>query len=144
LGKGKKPSLGGIQVLKKTRVLLVAMILLLACSNKPKSNEVASYHKLTAEAAKEMMDEEKDYILLDVRTKEEFQEVRIEGAILLPYDEIGAQASTVLPDKAVLIFVYCRSGRRSEIAAEELVKLGYSRVYDIGGITSWPYATVSD
>ncbi len=78
-----------------------------------------------------------DFILLDVRTPEEYQEGHIPGAVLLPYDKIAIQAAVVLPDKEKEIIVYCRSGRRSAIAAETLGKLGYMKVADFGGISRW-------
>ena len=78
-----------------------------------------------------------DFILLDVRTQEEYDEDHIPGAVLLPYDKIAEQAAVVLPDKEKEIIVYCRSGRRSAIAAETLVKLGYMQVADFGGISRW-------
>lgn len=78
-----------------------------------------------------------DFILLDVRTPEEYQEGHIPGAVLLPYDKIAIQAAVVLPDKEKEIIVYCRSGRRSAIAAETLAKLGYMKVADFGGISRW-------
>lgn len=81
------------------------------------------------------------HILLDVRTEGEFKARRIRGAVLLPYDEIGRRATAELPDKNALILLYCRSGNRSRAAAQELVGMGYTNVYDFGGIMSWPYDT---
>ena len=100
--------------------------------------------KISAAAAKAVLDSGEPYLLLDVRTQEEYDGGSIPGAILLPYDEIRARAATDLPaDKDALIIVYCRSGRRSAIAAGELLSLGYTNVHDLGGINSWPYETVS-
>lgn len=90
-----------------------------------------------------MMDADSPYILLDVRTKEEFEESRIEGAILIPDYEIAERAETDLPDQDAVILIYCRSGRRSTLAANELADIGYTNVYDFGGIIDWPYDTVS-
>ena len=101
------------------------------------------YQKIAAAEAHEMMEQSAGFILLDVRTESEFKEKRIEGAILIPGDEIESRAEAELPDKAQLIFVYCRSGARSATATNVLVKLGYTNVYDIGGINDWPYETVS-
>ena len=101
-----------------------------------------SYEQITAEKAKSIMDTEEDYIIIDARTEEEFNEGHIEGAILIPEYEIASRAEKELPDKDALILVYCRSGRRSKIASEELVKLGYINVKEFGGITDWPYETV--
>ena len=88
-----------------------------------------------------MMQEENIYILLDVRTTGEFNERHIEGAVLIPDNEISDRAAEELPDKNILILVYCRSGRRSEAAARELVDMGYTNVYDFGGIIDWPFET---
>ena len=88
------------------------------------------------------MDTEKDYIILDARTKEEFDEGHIEGAILIPEYKVSTRAEKELPDKDQLILVYCRSGRRSKIASQALVDLGYSNVKEFGGIIDWPYEIV--
>lgn len=101
-----------------------------------------SYEQITPEQAKTIMDTEKDYIIIDARTEEEFAEGHIENAILIPEYEIKDRAEKELPDKEQLILVYCRSGRRSKIASEELVKLGYTNVKEFGGIIDWPYETV--
>jgi len=102
----------------------------------------AEYTKISPEQAKEMMEEE--VIILDVRTEEEFAEVRIEGALLIPDYAIGELAEEKLPDKQATILVYCRTGRRSEDASRELLEMGYESVYDFGGIMDWPYDTVSN
>ena len=92
--------------------------------------------------AKALMDSESGYIILDVREQYEYDEGHIPGAILIPYGEIADRAEKELPDKDQLILVYCRSGRRSKIAAEELVKLGYTNVKEFGGIIDWEYEIV--
>ena len=94
---------------------------------------------ITAQQAKEMMDTQSNYIILDTRTQEEYDEGHIPGAILIPYDEIMQKAESVLTDKNQLILVYCRSGRRSKLASEDLVKLGYTNIREFGGIIDWPY-----
>ena len=99
------------------------------------------YVNITAEEAKEIMDTQQGYVILDVRTQEEFDEKHIPGAILIPHDEIAQQAQAQLPDKNQLILVYCRSGRRSKLAAQELVELGYTNIMEFGGIIDWPYET---
>ena len=101
-----------------------------------------AYEQITQQQAKEIMDTEKDYIIIDARTKEEFAAGHIEGAIMIPEYEIADKAEKELPDKNALILVYCRSGRRSKIASEELVKLGYTNVKEFGGIIDWPYEIV--
>lgn len=105
--------------------------------------EAAVYHKITADQAKAMMDDGDAYILVDVRTQEEYDAQRIGDAILIPYDQMKDRAATDLPDKNARILVYCRSGVRASAAAHTLVDLGYTNVYDMGGIIDWPYDTVS-
>ena len=94
---------------------------------------------ITAKEAKEIMDSQEGYVILDTRTQEEYEEKHIPGAILIPHDEILEKAESVLTDKDQLILVYCRSGRRSKLAAEDLVKLGYTNIKEFGGIIDWPY-----
>ena len=94
---------------------------------------------ITAEEAKQIIDTEESYIILDVRTQEEYDQGHIPGAILIPDTEIKAKAEDVLTDKEQMILVYCRSGRRSKLAAESLVELGYTNIKEFGGIIDWPY-----
>ena len=96
---------------------------------------------INAEEAKKIMDTESGYIILDVRTQEEYDEAHIPGAIVIPNTEIEARAESELPDKDQMILVYCRSGRRSKLAADILVELGYTNIYEFGGIIDWPYET---
>lgn len=104
-----------------------------------KKGEKAMYKQITANEAKRIMDSGADFVILDVREKEEFDEGHIPGAILIPYTEIEATAEKILPDKDKQILVYCRSGRRSKIAAESLLELGYTNVTEFGGIIDWTY-----
>ena len=97
------------------------------------------YEQITAEEAKKIMDSDAEYIILDTREQDEFDEGHIPGAIMIPYTEIDSRAEEMIPDKNNLILVYCRSGRRSKIAAESLSKLGYTNVKEFGGIIDWPY-----
>ena len=101
--------------------------------------EKAMYEQITPEEAKKIMDSGEEHIILDTREQNEFDEGHIPGAILIPYTEIENKADEMLPDKDKLILVYCRSGRRSKIAAESLAKLGYTNVKEFGGIIDWPY-----
>ena len=114
-----------------------------SASPAPSKDTFVPHQTITAEVAKKMMDEADSFILIDARTIEEHQDKRIPGSILIPDYEIIDKAEKKLPDKDALIFVHCRSGVRSERAAFALSKLGYTRVYDIGGINSWPYETIS-
>lgn len=103
----------------------------------------AASEVITAEQAKEIMDHEK-CIILDVRDQSEYEQGHIEGAMLLPYTEIEGRAEEELSDKDQMILVYCRSGRRSAIAAKSLMEMGYTNVKDFGGIIDWPYEIVTD
>ena len=102
----------------------------------------ATYEQISGAEAKALMDGESGYIIIDARTQEEYDQGHIPGAILIPEYEIADRAEKELPDKDQLILVYCRSGRRSKIAAEELVKLGYTNVKEFGGIIDWKYEIV--
>ena len=101
--------------------------------------EKAMYEQITAENAKKIMDSGEEHIILDTREQDEFDEGHIPNAILIPYTKIENKAIELMPDKDKLILVYCRSGRRSKIAAESLAKLGYTNVKEFGGIIDWPY-----
>ena len=102
----------------------------------------ATYDQISGAEAKALMDSESGYIIIDARTQEEYDQGHIPGAILIPEYEIADRAAKEVPDKDQLILVYCRSGRRSKIAAEELVKLGYTNVKEFGGIIEWEYEIV--
>lgn len=104
----------------------------------------AAPQKINAQQAKEMMDGSSTLILLDVRTQEEYDEGHIEGALLIPDYEIDDKAGEQLEDKDATILIYCRSGRRSALAAQALADLGYSSVYDFGGIIDWPYEIIKE
>ena len=142
--------------MKKLSILLLAALLLAGCGKTTGAGEQTTqpvqttestpreaYMNITAEEAKKLMDTEKDYIILDVRTQEEYEEKYIPGAILIPHDKIQEQAAEKLPNKDQLILVYCRSGNRSKTASEALEKLGYTYIREFGGIKDWPYETES-
>ena len=125
--------------MKKLVFQLLAVMLLTACGQDKENDQGAAYLNITAEEAKQIMDTEEGYIILDVRTQEEYDEGHIPGAIVISHEEIKEKAEEVLPDKDQLILVYCRSGRRSKIAAEALAELGYTNIKEFGGILDWPY-----
>ena len=125
--------------MKKLVFLLLAVMMLTACGQDKENDQGAVYVNITAEEAKQIMDSEKGYIILDVRTQEEYDQGHIPGAIVISHEEIAEKAEKVLTDKDQLILVYCRSGRRSKIAAEALVELGYTNIKEFGGIIDWPY-----
>ena len=98
------------------------------------------YKQITAEAAKKIMDSGEACIILDVREQDEFDAGHIPGAVLLPVGTITADtAAAVIPEKDSVVLVYCRSGNRSKTASAALVELGYTEVYEFGGINTWPY-----
>lgn len=101
--------------------------------------EMVQYVSISAEEAKQLMDIQQNYVILDVRTEEEYNDSHIPGAILIPDYEIEKRAGKELPDKEQLILVYCRSGRRSKLASQTLAELGYSNIKEFGGIIDWPY-----
>lgn len=92
---------------------------------------------MTSQELQNKLNAKASFVLLDVRTQEEYDAGHIAGAILLPYDEITVKAASVLPEKEKEIVLYCRSGRRSAIAKKALVELGYQKVEDFGGINRW-------
>lgn len=95
------------------------------------------YEQVTMEQAAEYMEYEEGYILLDVRTREEYDGGHIPGAVCIPHEEIKEKAEMLLPDKEQMIYVYCRSGNRSKQAAQALCDLGYTNITEIGGILDW-------
>ena len=125
--------------MKKLLFLLLAVMLLTACGQAKENDWEAAYMNITAEEARQIMDSEGGYVILDVRTQEEYDQGHIPGAIVISHEEIAEKAEEVLTDKEQLILVYCRSGRRSQIAAEALVELGYTNIKEFGGIIDWPY-----
>ena len=132
-------------------MLIISLTLFSGCSLNENNQEETiaatttnslGYEQISGDEAKRIMDSEKDYIIIDARTDEEFNEGHIEGAILIPEYEIGDRAENEFPDKDKLILVYCRSGRRSKIAAQALADLGYTNVKEFGGIIDWKYEVV--
>ena len=120
-------------------IFALTALLLAACGQNHHQETVYMYMNITAQEAKEIMDTQKGYVILDVRTQEEYDQGHIPGAIVIPHEEITEKAEAVLQDKKQLILVYCRSGRRSKIAADALVELGYTNIKEFGGILDWPY-----
>lgn len=127
--------------MKKSILLLMVLLILGGCGAAPQEASVG-YQQITAEEAKKMIDEQKDEIILDVREQEEYDEKHIPGAILFPVGMIDEEtAAGVIPEKDTMILVYCRSGNRSKTASQKLADLGYTQVYEFGGIKDWPYET---
>ena len=126
--------------MKKIIPFLMALLLLAGCGAQ---SEESTYRQVTAEEAAAMMKEASGYLILDVRTAEEYSEKHIPGAINIPNETIGTEDIPELPDKEQLILIYCRSGNRSKQASEKLVKLGYTNVVEFGGINGWTGETVT-
>ena len=124
---------------QKLILFILAVMLLTARGQDKEKDQGAVYMNITAEEAKRIIDSEEGYIILDVREQDEYDAGHIPGAILIPYTQIEEKVDEMLPDKDQLILVYCRSGRRSKIAAEALVELGYTNIKEFGGIIDWPY-----
>lgn len=129
--------------------ILFPCLLFAGCSSSSETENKSiitqnTYEQITQDEAKSIMDGDKPYTLLDVRTKEEFDSEHIKGAILIPDYEINTRAEDILTDKNALILVYCRTGRRSKNAANNLATLGYTNVKEFGGINDWKYGTVTE
>ena len=127
--------------MRKLIPFLLTLLLLAGCAA-PVDSE-ASYQQISMDEAIAIMESESDYIILDVRTTEEFADKHIPDAINIPNETIGTEDIPELPDKDQLILVYCRSGNRSKQASEKLVRLGYTNIVEFGGINDWPGETVS-
>lgn len=124
--------------MKKIWPAMMLSLLLSSCSNTP------SYQHVSMSEAIDLMNRESSYVILDVRTYDEYQQGHIPGAIVVPNETIGTSEIPELPDKQQMILVYCRSGNRSRQAAAKLAKLGYSNVIEFGGIIDWPFEIVKD
>ena len=120
-------------------LLLLLIVSLAGCGSREEEN-TASYQQITAEEAKSMMDEQPDAVVLDVREQDEYDAGHIPSAVLLPIGTINEEtAASVIPGKDTVVLVYCRSGNRSKTASQALVDLGYTQIYEFGGIKDWPY-----
>lgn len=120
--------------MKKILPLILSALALTACGA---SSSKSSYQQLSMDEAIAQMAEEENYILLDVRTIEEYDDAHIPGAINIANESIGKDEISELSDKHQRIYVYCRSGNRSRQASEKLVKLGYTNIVEIGGILDY-------
>ena len=129
--------------MKKWIPFLLVIVLLAGCAASTEQGK-NSYRQISMEEAVTMMEEESDYIILDVRTEEEYCEKHIPDAINIPNESIDESVSEILTDKDQLLLVYCRSGNRSKQASEKLAKLGYSNIYEFGGISDFPGEIVNE
>lgn len=125
-------------------LFLLLLLLLTGCGGTASNaSSESSYQQISQEEAKEMMDTQ-DVIILDVREQDEYDSGHIPGAILLPVGTIDEEtAAEVIPEKDSTVLVYCRSGNRSKTASSALAELGYTNIYEFGGINTWPYETES-
>ncbi len=117
--------------------ILLLALLLAGCAAPTSTDKDATYKQISMSEAVEMMQNEDEYIILDVRRPDEFAAGHISNAINIPNESIGNEEINGLPDKDQLILVYCRSGRRSKEASEKLVRLGYTNIVEFGGINDW-------
>ena len=127
-------------MIRKLIIMLLPMLLLVGCTSKQEN--INTYRQINMEEATKIMNNEKNYIILDVRRPDEFAEGHISNAINIPNENIGTEEIPELPNKNQLILVYCRSGRRSKEASEKLVALGYTNIIEFGGIIDWTGETV--
>ena len=126
--------------MKKVLSILLAVLFLTSCAGPEKE---ASNRQVSPEEAIAMMEDETGYLILDVRTPEEYAQKHIPGAVNVPNEAIGTGEIPELPQKDQLILVYCRSGNRSKQASEKLAALGYTNIVEFGGINDWPGDTVT-
>lgn len=126
--------------MKRIIPVLAALLFLSGCGAQ---TDEAAYQPISTEEAAAMMEEESNYVILDVRTEEEYNEEHIPNAINIPNETIGTEEIAELPDKEQLIFVYCRSGNRSKRASQKLADLGYLNIVEFGGINDWTGETVT-
>ena len=123
--------------MKRTAILLILVfILLVGCSDNNQDNH--TYTQITQEEAMEMMKFDDSHIIVDVRRQDEYDEGHIPGAILIPNESISDERPKELPDLDQIILIYCRTGRRSKEASQKLADMGYTNVYEFGGISTWP------
>ena len=134
------------RILLPAVIALTAVLILTGCGSSADdktAGDKKTYRQVSPEEAAAMIEEESDYIILDVRTQEEYETAHIPGAIRIPNETIGTEDIPELPDKEQLILVYCRSGNRSKQASEKLAKQGYTNIVEFGGINNWMGETVS-
>ena len=125
--------------MKRMMPWFLSLLLLAGCGGNAAGGV---YQQITQEAAKEMMDTQQEVVILDVREQDEYDSGHIPDAVLLPVGTIDADtAAEVIPEKDSAVLVYCRSGNRSKTASSALADLGYTNIYEFGGISTWPYET---
>ena len=123
--------------MKRVILLILAVVMMLSGCALTNSSPSASYTQITQEEAKEMMKKDDGHIIIDVRRQDEYDEGHIPGAVLIPNESITDKQPEELPKLDQIILVYCRSGRRSKEASQKLADIGYTNVYEFGGINTW-------
>lgn len=123
--------------MKRVILLVLAVVMMLSGCALANSSTSASYKQITQEEAKEMMKKDDGHIIIDVRRQDEYDEGHIPGAVLIPNESITDKQPEELPKLDQIILVYCRSGRRSKEASQKLADIGYTNVYEFGGINTW-------
>lgn len=129
------------------RILPIVLIILFAlsgCSSVKEEQNTAAYKQISQEEAKEMMDRADGHVIVDVRRQDEYDAGHIPGAILIPNESIGCDSPEALPDYDQIILIYCRTGNRSKQASEKLAAMGYTNIYEFGGIDTWTGEIVTE
>ena len=131
-----------------TLILMTFVLLLVGCSDKGQVMDgpgmVNSYKQISQEEAAKMMEQDDGHVIVDVRRQDEYDAGHIPGAILIPNESIGDSQPEELPDKNQIILIYCRSGNRSKQAADKLFRMGYTNIYEFGGINTWPGEIITE
>ena len=125
-------------------ILLIMLFVLSGCSSVKEEQNKAGYKQISQEEAKEMMGRDDGHVIVDVRRQDEYDAGHIPGAILIPNESIGHGAPEALPDYDQVILIYCRSGNRSKQASEKLATMGYTNIYEFGGINTWTGEIVTE
>lgn len=123
--------------MKRLAIIFFTIIVLLSGCAQPSGSSAVSYKQITQEEAKEMMAKDDGHIIVDVRRQDEYDEGHIPDAVLIPNESITDKQPDELPNLNQIILVYCRSGRRSKEASQKLADIGYTKVYEFGGINTW-------
>ena len=125
-------------------IVLVILFALSGCSSVKEEQNTVAYKQISQEEAKEMMSRDDGHVIVDVRRQDEYDAGHIPGAILIPNESIGCDSPEALPDYDQIILIYCRTGNRSKQASEKLAAMGYTNIYEFGGINTWTGEIVTE
>lgn len=125
-------------------IILILLFVLSGCSSAKEEQNTAAYKQISQEEAKEMMSRDDGHVIVDVRRQDEYDAGHIPGAILIPNESIGCDSPEALPDYDQIILIYCRTGNRSKQASEKLAAMGYTNIYEFGGINTWTGEIVTE